>query len=58
MAQRIKQIAKENEIEIVENKILARTLYNAVEVGEMIPPELYQGVAEVLAFVYHLKGKA
>lgn len=58
MAQRIKQIARENEIEIVENKILARTLYNAVEVGEMIPPELYQGVAEVLAFVYHLKGKA
>ena len=58
MAQKIKQVAKEHDIEIVENKILARTLYNAVEVGEMIPPELYQGVAEVLAFVYHLKGKA
>lgn len=57
LAQRIKDIAKENEIEIVENKPLARMLYANVEVGELIPPELYQAVAEVLAFVYHLKGK-
>ena len=57
LAQRIKEIAKENNIEIVENKPLARMLYANVEVGGLIPPELYQAVAEVLAFVYHLKGK-
>ena len=55
MALRIKEKAKENGIEIVENKPLARTLYNTVEVGEKIPPDLYQAVAEVLAFVYGLK---
>lgn len=58
MAQKIKEVAKENKIEIVENKPLARMLYANVEVGSVIPPELYQAVAEVLAFVYHLKGKA
>ncbi len=57
LAQRIKDVAKENDIEIVENKPLARMLYANVEVGGLIPPELYQSVAEVLAFVYHLKGK-
>ncbi|MDE7287399.1 MAG: flagellar biosynthesis protein FlhB [Lachnospiraceae bacterium] len=57
LAQRIKDIAKENNIEIVENKPLARMLYANVDVGELIPPELYQAVAEVLAFVYQLKGK-
>lgn len=58
LAERIKKAAKENDIEIVENKALARMLYANVEIGEMIPPELYKAVAEVLAFVYHLKGKA
>lgn len=57
LAQRIKDVAREHKIEIVENKPLARMLYANVEVGEMIPPELYQSVAEVLAFVYKLKGK-
>lgn len=57
LAQRIKDIARDNEIEIVENKPLARMLYANVEIGGLIPPELYQAVAEVLAFVYHLKGK-
>lgn len=57
LAARIKEIAKENKIEIVENKPLARMLYANVEVGEAIPPELYQAVAEVLAFVYQLQGK-
>lgn len=57
LAQRIKDVAKENDIEIVENKPLARMLYANVEIGELVPPELYQAVAEVLAFVYHLKGK-
>ena len=51
----IKAKAKEYGIEIVENKPLARILYNNVEIGAQIPPELYQEVAEVLAFVYSLK---
>ena len=58
VAQRIKEVAKENNVEIVENKPLARMLYANVEIGEMVPPELYKAVAEVLAYVYHLKGKA
>ena len=57
LAQRIKEIAKENHVEIVENKPLARMLYANVDVGQAVPPELYQAVAEVLAFVYHLQGK-
>lgn len=57
LAQKIKEKARENNIEIVENKPLARMLYANVEVGQVIPPELYQAVAEVLAFVYRLKGK-
>ncbi|MCM1089663.1 MAG: flagellar biosynthesis protein FlhB [Butyrivibrio sp.] len=57
LAAKIKEIAKENHIEIVENKPLARMLYANVDVGQAVPPELYQAVAEVLAFVYHLQGK-
>ncbi len=57
IALRIKEIAKENKVEIVENKPLARTLYSTVEIGEKIPPELFQAVAEVLAFVYNIKNK-
>lgn len=54
LAGRIKEIAKENSVEIVENKPLARMLYYNVELGAEIPPELYQAVAEVLAYVYQL----
>ena len=57
LAQKIKEIAKENNIEIVENKPLARMLYYNVEIGAEIPPELYQMTAEVLAYVYGLKNK-
>lgn len=57
LAQKIKEVAKEHKIEIVENKPLARMLYANVEIGEQVPPELYQAVAEVLAMVYHLQGK-
>ena len=57
LAQKIKEIARDNNVEIVENKPLARMLYANVEVGELVPPELYKAVAEVLAYVYHLKGK-
>ena len=57
MAARIRETARENHIEIVENKPLARMLYHNVEIGEQIPPELYQMVAEILAYVYGLQGK-
>ncbi len=57
LAYKIKDIAKENDVEIVENKPLARMLYSNVEVGAEIPAELYQSVAEVLAYVYRLKNK-
>ena len=57
LAGKIKEVARENDIEIVENKPLARMLYYNVEIGMEIPPELYQMVAEVLAYVYRLKGK-
>ena len=57
MAARIREAARENHIEIVENKPLARMLYHNVELGEQIPPELYQMVAEILAYVYGLQGK-
>ncbi len=57
LAARIKEAAKENNIEIVENKPLARMLYANVDIGQAVPPELYQAVAEVLAFVYQLQGR-
>jgi flagellar biosynthesis protein FlhB len=57
VAQKIKEVAKEHNIEIVENKPLARMLYYNVEIGAEIPPELYQMTAEVLAYVYGLKNK-
>ncbi|MEE1250370.1 MAG: flagellar biosynthesis protein FlhB [Lachnospiraceae bacterium] len=57
LAQKIKDKAREYEIEIVENKPLARMLYANVDIGAEIPPELYQAVAEVLAMVYNLKNK-
>lgn len=57
LAAKIKDVAKENNIEIVENKPLARMLYHNVDIGAQIPPELYQMVAEILAYVYGIKGK-
>ena len=57
LAFRIKEKAIEYNIEIIENKPLARNLYYNVDVGEEIPAELYQAVAEVLAIVYNLKNR-
>ena len=57
LAGRIKDAAREHQVEIVENKPLARMLYYNVELGAEIPPELYQAVAEVLAYVYQLHNK-
>ena len=57
MAQAIKKIAQENKITLVENRFLARELYDQVDENEEIPESLYSAVAEVLAYVYKLKGK-
>ncbi len=56
LAIKIKEIAREHEIMIVENPPLARELYKLVDIDELIPQKLYQAVAEVLAFVYKAKG--
>jgi flagellar biosynthetic protein FlhB len=55
MAQRIREIATEHKIPIVERKALARALYASTEVGSEIPRELFRAVAEVLAYVYRLR---
>ena len=55
VARRIKDIAREAHVPIVENRPLARALYASTEVGDLVPAELYQAVAEVLAYVYRLK---
>ena len=55
VALKIKDVAREAGVVIVENKPLARALFASVEIGETVPPELYKAVAEVLAYVYHLK---
>ena len=57
VAKKIKEKAKEHQIQIVENKPLARTLYYTVDLGKEVPPELYGAVAEVLAFVYNINQK-
>ena len=56
VAERIREIAGRHDIPIVEQKPLARTLYKQVEIGQYIPAELYHAVAEILAYVYRLKG--
>jgi flagellar biosynthetic protein FlhB len=58
LAQRLKEIAKKNRVYVAENKPLARALYDSVDIGKNIPEDLYQAVAEILAFVYKMKGKA
>ena len=57
LALKIREIAKEHNIPIVENVPLARTLYKTVKVNEAVPRSLYKAVAEVLAFVYRMKRK-
>lgn len=52
VAQKIKEIARDNNINIVENKPLARMLFHNVDLGAEIPPELYRSVAEILAVIY------
>jgi flagellar biosynthetic protein FlhB len=57
LAAQIRRVAAENGIPIVEKKPLAQALYRAVKVGQAIPTNLYEGVAEILAYVYRLSGK-
>ena len=57
VALRIREVAKEHNISIVENPPLARTLYDVVELDEAIPPEQYKAVAEVISFVFKTKGR-
>ena len=56
VALKMREVAKEHRVVIMENKPLARTLYASVEIGEEIPEELFKAVAEVLAYVYKVKG--
>ena len=57
IAERIKEVAREHNVPIVEDKPLAQTMFKLVEIGDFIPVELYRAVAEVLAYVYRLKGQ-
>jgi flagellar biosynthetic protein FlhB len=57
VAEKIKEIAKNHDIVIVENKPLAQTLYRKVELGDQIPYDMFQAVAEILAYVYKVKNR-
>ncbi|MCK5284847.1 MAG: flagellar biosynthesis protein FlhB [Alphaproteobacteria bacterium] len=57
IALRIREVAKEHDIILYENKPLARTLYDTVDIDEIIPPEHFKAVAEVISYVFKLKGK-
>ncbi len=57
IAERIRNVARENDIPIVEDKPLARSLYDFAEVGEDIPAEFFAAMAEILAYVYGLKNQ-
>lgn len=58
MAKKIREIAGEHHVMLVENPPLARALYNTTDIGQAIPPDLYQAVAEILAYVYNAKKTA
>ncbi len=57
IAERIRDIARQNNIPLVENKPLARTIFKTLKIGQLIPRELYTAVAEVLSYVFKLKKK-
>jgi flagellar biosynthetic protein FlhB len=57
LALRIRHIATQNEIPVIENPPLARALYQAVEPGRAVSPEFYKAIAEILAYVYKLMGR-
>ena len=55
IALKIREIATNNNIPIVEDRVLARVLYSTIELGSEVPPKLYQAVAKVLSYVYQLR---
>ena len=55
VAERIVELAREHSVPVVQNIPLARTLYSSVEINHVVPADLYQAVAEVLAFVFSIK---
>jgi flagellar biosynthetic protein FlhB len=57
VAERIKAVAKENNVPVVENAPLARALYGSMEIDQVIPRDHYKAVAEVISYVFKLKGK-
>jgi len=57
VAQKIKLIAKENDVVMVENRPLARAMYDQVEIGQQVPEEFFKAIAEILAYVYRIKRK-
>jgi len=57
IAQKIKLIAKEHDVIMVENRPLARAMYDQVEIGDQVPEEFFKAIAEVLAYVYRIKRK-
>jgi flagellar biosynthetic protein FlhB len=57
LAQKIKLIAKENDVVMVENRPLARAMYDQVEIGQQVPEEFFKAIAEILAYVYRIKRK-
>lgn len=57
VAERMKEVAKENDVPIVENPPVARAVFASVEIGEFIPEKLFKPVAEILAYIYKLKGR-
>lgn len=57
IAQKIKLIAKENDVIMVENRPLARAMYDQVEIGDAVPEEFFKAIAEILAYVYRMKRK-
>ena len=57
VAEKIREIAREHQVPLVENPPVARLLHSKVEVGQSIPEELFKAVAEILAYVYSLKRK-
>ncbi len=57
MAERIKKLAREANVPVIENKPLARTIFKTMKIGQAIPRELYTAVAEVLSYIFRLKKK-
>ena len=55
IARQIIELAEQNQVPVIDNAPVARALYRMVEVNQLIPPELYKAVAEILLFVYNLK---